>query len=88
MLGIKCPTAEPFGGAEIIDGTNRVASVTAGAWSPYLDCGIAYARFTKPGDWVGQSLKMKTSQGELVGCEIVTLPFYDTGKRIPRGFGE
>jgi len=27
---------------------------------------------------------MKTQQGELVSCEIVSLPFYDAEKRIPR----
>jgi hypothetical protein len=44
-----------------------------------------YVRFNKVGDWAGNALNMKTQQGELVSCEILTLPFYDAEKRIPRG---
>jgi aminomethyltransferase len=85
LLGIKCPTDRPWRNAEIIDGETCVGRVTASAWSPYLESGIGYVRFNKAGDWVGKSLAMKTKQGELAGCEIVTLPFYDADKRIPRG---
>ena len=85
LLGVKSAAAAACDGAEILDGNDGVASVTTGVWSPYLDCGIGYARFNKRGDWVGKSLKMETRQGELVDCEIVTLPFYDAEKLIPRG---
>ena len=37
------------------------------------------------GDWAGKSLSMRSAEGDLVACEIVTLPFYDAEKRIPRG---
>jgi aminomethyltransferase len=62
-----------------------VAHITAGAWSPFLDCGIGYARFRAAGDWAGKTLAMRKRQGENVDCEIVDLPFYDREKRIPRG---
>jgi len=83
--GIKCPSTASYTGAEIIDGDAIVGRVTASDWSPFLDCGIGYVRFDKAGDWSGRSLHMKTRQGELASCEIVTLPFYDAEKRIPRG---
>lgn len=85
LLGIKCPSDRPFRNAEIIDGETCVGRVTASAWSPYLESGIGYVRFNAAGDWVGKPLAMRTKQGELAGCEIVTLPFYDAAKRIPRG---
>ena len=83
--GIKCRSARPYYGAEITDGRTRVGRVTASGWSPYLDSGIGYARFNRPGDWVGKRLSVQTRQGDRVECEIVALPFYDAEKRIPRG---
>lgn len=85
IYGIKCPSARPFYHAEITDGQTRVGRVTASAWSPCLGCGIGYARFNEAGNWAGRSLLMRTQRAELVSCEIVTLPFYDAEKRIPRG---
>jgi hypothetical protein len=31
------------------------------------------------------SIKAESDAGELVGCEIIDLPFYDKEKKIPRG---
>ena len=85
LFGIKCPSDIPYNQVEIMDGQSCVGRVTASVWSPYLECGIGYVRFNKVGDWAGNALNMKTQQGELVSCEILTLPFYDAEKRIPRG---
>ncbi len=85
LYGVKCPSVAPWDHAEIMDGSISVGRVTAGAWSPFLGSGIGYVRFKRPGEWVGQSLSMKTQCGELVACEIVALPFYDSSKHIPRG---
>ncbi len=69
----------------ILDGETAVGRVTAGAWSPYLECGIGYVRFDAAGDWPGRTLSLRTADGETHPCEIVGLPFYDPEKRIPRG---
>jgi len=85
LYGIRCPSATPVNNAEILDARSRVGRLTAAAWSPGLECGIGYVRFDQPGDWKGKTLSMKTPQDGLVDCEVVTLPFYDKEKRIPRG---
>ncbi len=85
LYGIRCPTTTPGYRNEILDGETPVAWVTAGVWSPYLDCGIAYVRFKRPGEWAGKPLALKTDEGETVPCEVIELPFYDADKRIPRG---
>ena len=85
IYGVKCPSTAPHDHTEILEGATRVGRVTAGAWSPFLESGIGYVRFKHPGNWAGKSLLMRTQQGELVECEIVELPFYDSEKRIPRG---
>jgi len=85
IYGVKCPSTAPHDHTEILEGATRVGRVTAGAWSPFLESGIGYVRFKHPGNWAGKSLLMRTQRGELVECEIVELPFYDSEKRIPRG---
>ena len=85
IFGVRCLDATPLYHGEILDGSKVVAKVTAGAWSPYLNAGVGYARFEEAGDWAGKSLEMKTANGKLVPCEIVGLPFYDAEKLIPRG---
>jgi len=84
LYGIKCRSDTPYNHAEIMDGQTCVGRVTASGWSPYLESGIGYVRFKQADDWAGNALYMKTQQGELVSCEIVSLPFYDAEKRIPR----
>jgi len=84
VYGIKCLSDTPYNQAEIMDDRICVGRVTASGWSPYLESGVGYVKFNKAGDWAGRALHMKTQQGELVSCEIVSLPFYDAKKRIPR----
>ena len=84
IYGIKCQSDTPYHQAEIMRDQTCVGRVTASSWSPFLESGIGYVRFSKVGDWAGKALTMKTQQGKLVSCEIVTLPFYDAEKRIPR----
>ena len=87
LYGVKCRTTSPHFRGEIFDGPDAVAWVTAGVWSPYLECGIGYVRFERPGDWAGKTLSMQTEAGDLAPCEIIALPFYDAEKRIPRANG-
>ncbi len=85
IYGVKCAQTTPVYRGTIVDGKDNVARITAGAWSPYLECGIGYARFHAAGNWAGRSLQMRTAQDDMVACEVVELPFYDRDKRIPRG---
>ena len=85
LYGLRCRAATPAMNLSVLDGQQAVGRVTAGAWSPFLDCGVGYVRFSQPGNWAGRSLALKTSAAETVPCEIVDLPFYDPNKRIPRG---
>jgi glycine cleavage system aminomethyltransferase T len=85
LLGLKCEQTVPLVGLEVYDSSERVGGMTIGAWSPYLDCGIGYVRFRKPGHWVGRELSLRDKDGKSHPCEIVELPFYDSEKRIPRG---
>jgi aminomethyltransferase len=85
LFGLKCQTAIPEYRGNVLDDSVSVGFVSAAAWSPYLECGIAYVRFDKADAWVGKNLEMKTQDGEKIICEVVELPFYDKDKLIPRG---
>ena len=94
LFGLICRDAESyFGlgavslpiGADVVDGNQRVARVTAAHWSPSLEAGVGYVRFDAPGNWVGRTLMLNVHDGSRHPCEIVELPFYDPEKKIARG---
>jgi aminomethyltransferase len=85
LLGLVCKTAVPGYRGEVSEDGTRVGHVTASTWSPTLDCGVAYVRFDEPSDWIGKTLTVVTEDGTTADCEVVTLPFYDKEKKIPRG---
>jgi aminomethyltransferase len=85
LHGVKCPNAIPSMNYDLSDGDQIVGRVTAGAWSPFLGCGIGYVRFDEPGEWVGRTLSLEIEEGRSHPCEIVELPFHDKEKRIARG---
>ena len=85
LYGVKCQAAAPAMNCEVLDGDRIVGRATAGAWSPFLDCGIGYVRFDEPGEWAGRALSLKMRESGSRPCEIIELPFYDEEKRIARG---
>jgi aminomethyltransferase len=85
LWGLTCARAVPFAGLQVLDGNSVVGQMTAGAWTPYLETGIGFVRFQQKGDWLGRKFTLRTIEGEQHPCEIVSLPFYDTEKKIPRG---
>ncbi len=85
LWGLTCGEAIPFAGLKVLDGNAEVGRMTAGAWTPYLDTGIGFVRFQQKGDWQGRKLTLRTGEASQHACEIVSLPFYDAEKKIPRG---
>ena len=85
LYGITCESTKPVMHDQIHRNGENVGRVTAGAISPYLETGIGYVRFNKPGDWVRQKLVLQSSDGTMHDCEVVGLPFYDIDKKIARG---
>lgn len=85
LCGITCQTAVPAAGSVILDGDIPVGRVTAGVPSPTLGCGVGYARFLSPGEWVGRALRLTLPTGATCEARIVDLPFFDKEKTIVRG---
>ncbi len=92
LFGLTCATATPATHLKVFVENKIVGHITIGTWSPTLDIGIGYVRFLEPqanGDsWLGQSVRLQDGQGEMHDSIVVTLPFYDAEKNIPRGKGK
>ena len=84
LYGLLCSDLIPSGGDLIFDGNSEVGRVTTGAYSPNLNSGIGYIRFNNPGYWAGQELLIRAINRGEGNCKIVSLPFIDPEKRIPR----
>ena len=89
LFGYVSPSGKVNSGLEILDDGKRVGSTKSSCWSPTLEKGIGYVVFDHPADggddWVGKVLTLCDVEGEYHDCEIVTLPFFDKEKKIPRG---
>ena len=89
LFGLISETGMPKAGLEVREGDEVVGVVTAGGWSPTLEKGIGYVRFHAPAttqeSWLGQGLMMCDDDGRCHPSEVVSLPFFDKEKRIPRG---
>lgn len=73
------------GNAVYIDG-NNVGRVTSSAWSPTLQCGVAFVRLDDPDHGgPGTELNVACMDGQTHIGELCTLPFYDQAGDIPRG---
>ena len=89
LFGLVSETGIPKADLNVLDGDQLVGHITAGDWSPTLEKGIGYVRFHAPStttdSWLGQTLTLRDGNGHKHACEVVSLPFYDSEKRIPRG---
>ena len=75
-----------------VAGTRIACSMAPGrpghdrAFSPHLNCGVGYARFTEARSWLGTTVEHRRCRlARPRTGRIVPLPFYDPEKRIPRG---
>ncbi len=84
IMGLKCEGGEPLREGEITIAGKRAGFVTAGAWSPFLTCGIAISRLDSPkpaGTWS----EVLCRDGKMHRAVFDDLPLYDKEKKIPRG---
>ncbi|MFT5217909.1 MAG: glycine cleavage system aminomethyltransferase T [Planctomycetota bacterium] len=84
LTGLKCEAEPHIGGEVCIDG-KPAGKVTAGAISPYLQCGIGIVLMNKAGFSEGDAVTVRCIDGELHPGELAALPLYDKEAEIPRG---
>lgn len=83
--GLRCPAGEPLiEGAVLVNG-QPAGRVTAAAFSPLYDAGVAIVRLNSATLAGAGKVTVQCRDGAAHPASIVTLPMYDTDKRIPRG---
>jgi glycine cleavage system aminomethyltransferase T len=80
LFGLASDVLATPGQRVSFDGS-AVGTVVAGAWSPRLDQGVGYVVMDVAVDWLGRDVALG---GGGTG-QLVTLPFYDAERAIPRG---
>ncbi len=85
LHGLTCPSAAPLSGLKVLGSGTPIGHMTAGAWSPYLDCGVGYVRLRAAGLVDAGAVTLVDREGNAHPAGIVPLPFYDAAKEIPRG---
>lgn len=83
--GFKCAgRALKYGSAVLAKG-RPVGRVTAYEISPYLEFGVGFVLFDSAQSMAAAGFEVTDRDGIACPIELVTLPFYDADKRIPRG---
>jgi aminomethyltransferase len=90
LWGLTCASATPGAGDKVRSDSEEVGWMTVGEWSPTLEIGIGYVRFTAPtdGGWEGKTVTFVDRDGAEHAATVVALPFFDHDKLLPRGLGE
>ena len=83
--GFKCAGRDIRYGASLISQDQKIGRVTAYDLSPYLECGVGFALFDSAERLECQDIRVIDRSGEACSVELITLPFYDAEKNIPRG---
>jgi aminomethyltransferase len=89
LFGLVSAAAIPAAGNEVLMDDRVVGRMTAGDWSPTLEAGIGYVRFEAAAagsdGWLGEAVVFRDGAGNEHAAEVVSPPFFDPEKRIPRG---
>ncbi len=85
LHGLRCESGVPAYGAKVRAAGETIGRVLSSAWSPLLGCGIGYVQFFRSDDWPGKDVTVVHRDGTELKGAVVTLPFYDAEKQIPRG---
>lgn len=83
VMGLRLNEVKPTRGDRLESQAGvALGTITAGAWSPSLDCGIGILRLDHSID-PDSELRLRTEIGDFK-AELCPLPFYDPKKLIPR----
>jgi aminomethyltransferase len=83
--GLRCPSGEPLIGGMLQSKGQLIGKVSAAAWSPLYNAGVAIIRLSDAGHLKAPDTTVQCRDGIAHPATIVALPMYDLEKRIPRG---
>lgn len=77
--------AFPWNGYAIKIDNEEVGQVCSSAWSPYLQCGVAFVRMNSADHGPGTQVDVDCKDGQVHPGVLCELPMYDKDRAIPRG---
>jgi len=85
LHGFQCKGGTPrVNGAVQIDGA-KAGRITAGEYSPFLQCGVGLALMDKAGTGPGDTVMVEDNDGQMHEATLVETPMYDPTSEIARG---
>ena len=85
LHGVRCADAEPLILGPAMQSGEAIGLVTAGAWSPCLQCGIGYVRVEDPAHEPGERIEIISVDGKAYPAECVALPSTTERRRSREG---
>ena len=86
VFGIICKDSFTYQSKIHDKDKTEIGYISAAVWSPTLQTNIAYGRFYSADNWSEiNDISVQNSEGNMVECSVVDLPFFDKEKNIPRG---
>jgi len=83
--GLKVEGGTPCHGRSVYREGGSAGLVTSSAWSPTLQCGVAFVRLDDRDQGPGTMLNVACMDGQIHNGEVCELPFYDRNGDIARG---
>jgi aminomethyltransferase len=84
IVGLLSKATEPLREGKVVLDGRTIGVVTAAAFSPFLDSGIAIVRLDEALS-TGTRVEVRGRDGKLHPASIADLPLYDKDREIPRG---
>jgi glycine cleavage system aminomethyltransferase T len=84
LIGLVSYEAEPLREGPVTLSGKQIGFVTAAAWSPHLNAGIAIVRLAQLYQ-AGARVNVLGRDQQIHPAVLADLPLYDAGKKIPRG---
>ena len=83
--GLRVEGGTACHGRSVYLGGDKAGRITSSAWSPTLQCGVAFVRLDDRDLGPGTRLDVDCMDGQMHSGEVCELPFYDRNGDIPRG---
>jgi len=85
LWGMQVADGLPWNGRRIHRSGTSVGQVSASAWSPYLQCGVALVLMDSPEHGPGTEVAVECKDNKVHRGNLCGLPMYDKDRLIPRG---
>ena len=85
LYGLQVEGGTPRIGAAVRHSGEPVGTMTSGAWSPFLQCGVGFVLLQDPEQGPGTPVEVDCLDGASHRAVVCETPMYDAERRIPRG---